>query len=869
MPAKGKVKKKSKKNLKYVGLALGAAFIAFLLGLNLILPLLDNKTGIFQENIAIDKNTGTVGEIDFWYIPEKEPGQIVAAPAINWSKFWNVFKEHALWRLEGLNPNTGEWVDATELLTITRDYPTDESCKIGLQFTTPDNGLSLDWRLSLAVDYRIKKYVNRTGDYEYTLKYEAHGNSFNVSFNWSDMLQYDGLIYNHGIKEVDGDNYFWFRVRRNNVPPNFFVDIDPEYTVTSAGGDLRPSYAGSRCMGRLSNGTIYVAYDEHDDREIWIAFSEDDGATWSNSKIFDGGSFDCFYPTLAIDSNDTIHIVFYWQYGGSYWYYLNYMNSSDNFEDYTVVNVKNNNYEYYPSLAIDSNDNLHLVAEKSAQGPSSDDQVVYYRSKDNGVTWNTNDPILLTNEDTPQMDWWDPIICVDANDRLHAFWHQEAPTYGPKYVSHVYSDDCGDTWTAYDTDAYDYPSQYDGRAYVAISENGTLYGTSTEQYSNDDWSELWENSSSSWVQIGDPGYFDTLTQPDISLDADGNIWLLGLDDDGTDAYETNSTGWSDGTLVKTSINRVKLLYSLWPQIDGVRTNVPQTGYCGIMADYNVGIYYIAHPDLAWQTAEAGESWNNKYYWSFDYSNTSTFENKYYWSFDYSNTASNKQGYYWNFDYSNTASNKQGYYWNFDYSNTASNKQGYYWNFDYSNTSSFKEGFNTWSFDYSNTASNNQGYYWNFDYSNTSTFKNNFYWNFDYSNISTFKNNFYWSFDYSYLNGSRPGFYWSFDYSNSTPVTYIIIKGVYPANNSVNIPLQPNVYATFEHIYGDKMNVSLYYGPSLDNTNTLLDNYSNIDNSTLTALLFTASARSTNYYWRINANDGDTETNLTLKFKSEY
>ena len=34
-------------------------------------------------------------------------------------------------------------------------------------------------------------------------------------------------------------------------------------------------------------------------------------------------------------------------------------------------------------------------------------------------------------------------------------------------------------------------------------------------------------------------------------------------------------------------------------------------------------------------------------------------------------------------------------------------------------------------------------------------------------------------------------------------------------------------------------------------------------------MFTASDRSTNYYWRINANDGDTETNLTLKFKSEY
>ncbi|MBD3263569.1 MAG: LPXTG cell wall anchor domain-containing protein [Candidatus Omnitrophica bacterium] len=196
------------------------------------------------------------------------------------------------------------------------------------------------------------------------------------------------------------------------------------------------------------------------------------------------------------------------------------------------------------------------------------------------------------------------------------------------------------------------------------------------------------------------------------------------------------------------------------------------------------------------------------------------------------------------------------------------KPAYYWSFDYSNTSSFNQAY-YWSFDYSNTSSFNNEYYWNFDYSNTASNKQGFYWSFDYGNTSTFNQGFYWSFDYSYLNKSRSAYYWNVGYSNSTPVTYIIISGIYPSNNSVNIIPQPNVYATFNQIEGEEMNVSIYYGPSLNTTNTLLENFSNINNGTQTALMFTASSRSTNYYWRINVNDGETETNATLTFKTEY
>ncbi|MCD6595924.1 hypothetical protein J7L68_09675 [bacterium] len=67
-----------------------------------------------------------------------------------------------------------------------------------------------------------------------------------------------------------------------------------------------------RTIVRDSAGNLYIAYSGYDgaNYQIYIAFSSDDGATWNPTwATITSNTYDDIQPTLAIDSNDTLHIV--------------------------------------------------------------------------------------------------------------------------------------------------------------------------------------------------------------------------------------------------------------------------------------------------------------------------------------------------------------------------------------------------------------------------------------------------------------------------------------------------------------------------------------------------------------------------------
>ena len=91
---------------------------------------------------------------------------------------------------------------------------------------------------------------------------------------------------------------------------------------------------------------------------------------------------------------------------------------------------------------------------------------------------------------------------------------------------------------------------------------------------------------------------------------------------------------------------------------------------------------------------------------------------------------------------------------------------------------------------------------------------------------------------------------------------------YPTNQSSNVPLQPSVSINVSHANGSSMDISLYYGLTEGNETILFGTYSNMNNCTILQLLENATSRSTNYYWRVNINDGSNQSNFTFSFKTE-
>jgi len=100
-------------------------------------------------------------------------------------------------------------------------------------------------------------------------------------------------------------------------------------------------------------------------------------------------------------------------------------------------------------------------------------------------------------------------------------------------------------------------------------------------------------------------------------------------------------------------------------------------------------------------------------------------------------------------------------------------------------------------------------------------------------------------------------------TNTSVPAVITITAVFPSNNSVNIPLQPYVFATFSHQSGSVMNITW------KNDTTTLGTENNVTNGTYNELFLNANSRSSDYILNITVNDGEGNwLNNTYNFETE-
>lgn len=165
-------------------------------------------------------------------------------PLYNFTKFWNKFNANSAWDLE-YNNGSG-WISRKQDLTVIKNYKlkidfpetykiipaTKENgsfVKVSLNFTASYNA---DYRLTFGIDLRVKNYTHKSGSWNYTITYQNH----TVYFDWTDIKNIPNLIVSHGVKTIGNDRYFWFRIRRNNVPKGANLYIDPTFGKSDIGG---------------------------------------------------------------------------------------------------------------------------------------------------------------------------------------------------------------------------------------------------------------------------------------------------------------------------------------------------------------------------------------------------------------------------------------------------------------------------------------------------------------------------------------------------------------------------------------------------------------------------------------------------------
>ncbi len=353
-------------------------------------------------------------------------------------------------------------------------------------------------------------------------------------------------------------------------------------------------YSLSRKLARTSDGTLHCVYFrlEGSYHQIYYSYSTDEGETW-HEKALTSENYDQINPAIAIDSNDYLHVV--WQ--GCH------LGSPDHpqirYRKYTtvwgaIVNITTDTgwTQRVPTIAVDSNDNLHVVWQKIdfigctwcwyGCGP-------LYHSK---YTNSWSAPVRIGEGDQYMEE--DPAIAVDGNDYLHVAWSSGGYRNGVCWHSAYrrYTD----SWQPVESFEC-----YACRPSIAVDSEGNVHFVSSYgAYSSA--VKYRKRTASGWE---DP----EIIAPDApggrnpSIAIDGNDYLhVAWNDNGNIKYRKKTSSWQATETIISDTDSVspKLIWSWYPEVNGMRTNIPKNGFAFVWNDGDM-IKFYKSADLEWES----------------------------------------------------------------------------------------------------------------------------------------------------------------------------------------------------------------------------------------------------------------------------
>ena len=232
---------------------------------------------------------------------------------LNWTKFWKLFNAHSAWDLE--YNNGSEWLSIKSDLQIIKNYtslilPENEwvtvnksdasNCKITLNFTA---SYSAHYRLTFGIDLDVKNYTHKEGSWNYTISYQNH----TVYFDWSDVKDIPNLIISHGIKPIGDEAWFWFRIRRNDVPEGANLVIDPSFGETGTGtGDFT-------CVADTKIGSVFTLTEDGTITEVHARLSQHfETGEYAKAVIYDTDAGDPDALAATSDAEQGLGGTAYW-----------------------------------------------------------------------------------------------------------------------------------------------------------------------------------------------------------------------------------------------------------------------------------------------------------------------------------------------------------------------------------------------------------------------------------------------------------------------------------------------------------------------------------------------------------------------------
>jgi len=369
-----------------------------------------------------------------------------------------------------------------------------------------------------------------------------------------------------------------------------------------------------RFLARTSNGDLHSVYRREINgvQQLCYAKSVNNGIIWTET-VLTVGEHTQNNPSIAIDSNDYIHIVWSGATIDYPWPYpqIRYIKYTTNWSSPILLTNDSDSSSTNPYIAIDSNDYIHVVWRGFVGSPSYA-QIKYIKYT---TSWGTE--TNLTN--TPGKDYqqYFPCIAIDSNDHLHVVWTGGIGNdYSQiRYIKYTTS------WSAITNLTSDNYNQYSG-AFIAIDSNDHLHIAWTGRHSaSPDYSQIrYIKYTTSWSAITNltSGNFDSGSNT-IAVDKNDYIHIVGSGRSVSSPdylqllYIKYTTSWSFVerlTIGDYNQGSASLIWALHPTIGGLKTNVPNTGFAFVWGEridaiawpyYTTNFKYYASNDLTWET----------------------------------------------------------------------------------------------------------------------------------------------------------------------------------------------------------------------------------------------------------------------------
>jgi len=225
----------------------------------------------------------------------------------------------------------------------------------------------------------------------------------------------DGDLHAVYVREVDGyDRPCYARSTDNGHT------WTEEHVFTASTHGYNPSIAVD------SENNLHVVWDD----DSGLMYAKYNGTAWSEPIELADEIYDIDNPAIAIDANDNIHVVWNDYNGTSEYYQIRYIKYNGSAWG-PVINLTSSSRDSIdPSIAIDYNNYIHIVwTEEDSSGIY---QIFYRRSTTSGESWDSIEQLTSESDDQSQ-----PAIAVDTNNNLHivftSFWLSDAQIRYMKY----------------------------------------------------------------------------------------------------------------------------------------------------------------------------------------------------------------------------------------------------------------------------------------------------------------------------------------------------------------------------------------------------------------------------------------------------